>query len=66
MLLEILYRFSATSGVLVCLFSGLVRLSGTYHIFGFEILTLYQAGIGIMLASALLKLELIHRSQRKT
>jgi len=63
MLLETLYRFSATAGLLACLFIGLARLSGAHYILGFEVLTLYQVGIGIILVSILLKLELIHRSQ---
>jgi len=63
MLLENLYRLSAMSGLLTCLFSGLLRLSGSYYILGFQTLTLYQAGIGIILTSVLLKLELIHRAK---
>jgi len=62
-LLETLYRFSATAGLMACLLSGMARLSGTFYIFGFEVLTLYQMGLGIILVSILLKLELIQRSQ---
>ena len=52
---------AAIVGVLICILSGLYRLLGNFYITGFELLTLYYIGLGMMVFSGLLKLEVILR-----
>ncbi len=52
-------NFAAIVGVLICILSGLLRLLGNFYIAGFELLTLYYIGLGMMIFSGLLKLEVI-------
>ena len=48
-------------GVILCLGAGLLRLSGTYYLGGLEMMTVFNAGIGVMVFSCLVKLEIISR-----
>jgi type IV secretory pathway VirB2 component (pilin) len=49
----------ATIGVVVCAVSGLSRLLGSYHVLGYEALTLFIGGISLMVFSTLIKLHII-------
>ena len=53
---------SAAIGAIICLVAGLGRLSGQLYLAGFESLTLFTGGMGLMVFSIILKLEVIHRS----
>ena len=44
-------------GLILCLVAGLDRVGGSYHTLGFENMTLFMAGIGLMVAACLAKLE---------
>jgi hypothetical protein len=44
-------------GVLVCLVAGIARLTGKYHLAGFEVMTLFNGGVGLMVAACLAKLQ---------
>jgi len=44
-------------GVLVTAAAGIVRLSGHYHLGGFELMTLFNGGVGLMVAGCLFKLH---------
>ena len=46
-------------GVVLCGFSGLVRLAGYYEVFGYELMTLFVGGIGLMVMACLAKLYAI-------
>ncbi|MES9958377.1 MAG: hypothetical protein ABW086_15120 [Sedimenticola sp.] len=49
-------------GVLLCAASGLARVAGSYYLAGFEAMTVFNGGVGLMVFSGLLKLELLHRA----
>ena len=51
----------ATIGVVVCALSGLTRLMGSYHVLGYEAMTLFTGGISLMVFSMLVKLHIIER-----
>lgn len=44
-------------GVLICAVSGVARVAGHYHLGGFEAMTLFNGGIGLMVAGCLFKLH---------
>jgi hypothetical protein len=48
-------------GALVCLVSGLARVSGSYHFANFEATTLFMVGVGLMVFACMMKLELLSR-----
>ncbi len=47
----------ATVGVLTCVLSGLLRLTGTYRLGGLDTGTLFQLGIGLMVVACLAMLQ---------
>ena len=52
-------NFFGVIGLLLCGASGLARISGFYQVAGYESMTLFSVGTGIMVASMLIKQELI-------
>ena len=44
-------------GALVCAIAGLARMSGFYHLAGYESTTLFGVGTGLMVFACLVKLE---------
>ncbi|MBK1693742.1 hypothetical protein CKO09_03165 [Chromatium weissei] len=44
-------------GVLICLFSGIMKLVGSYHLFDYETMTLFTVGIAMIATGCLAKLE---------
>jgi len=46
----------AIAGFILCGLAGLLRLSGTYYIAGYEALTLLQAGMALMIAACMIRL----------
>ena len=59
-LFEIAAVITGLLGAVVCLLAAISRVSGNFLIANFESMTLFVGGIGLMVFSALLKLELIH------
>jgi len=57
--LEILGSIVGVIGILICLISGLVRVTGGHWFFGFEAFTLFIGGIGVMMVACLAKLQAI-------
>lgn len=55
---------AALLGVVVCLASGLARIAGGYYLLGFELMTLFTGGMGLMLAACLAKLQLLGMKER--
>ena len=45
----------AVLGVVTCLASGLARVSGHYAVAGFETMTLFSVGVGLMVFAILAK-----------
>ncbi|MDX2463103.1 MAG: hypothetical protein QNK31_01205 [Porticoccus sp.] len=62
-LLEMLGNIIALSGVLVCLVAGITRASGGSFVGNFEAMTLFMVGVGVMVFSCLLKLELLAKKR---
>ena len=56
-------NIAAVIGVAISLIAGLIRLSGNYHVFGFETQTLFLGSIAIMVFACLAKLHLLSASQ---
>ena len=54
---NLLGTVSGFAGLLICLVAGAARLSGRYHLGGFEAMTLFNGGIGLMVAACLIKLH---------
>jgi hypothetical protein len=53
------------AGILLCTFAGFARISGTFHVGGYESLTLFNIGMGVMVFSILLKLDVLCREIRR-
>lgn len=49
----------AAIGVVICAVAGLSRLLGSYHVIGYEAMTLFIGGISLMVFSVLIKLHII-------
>ena len=45
------------SGVALCLIAGIFKLVGSYYVFSYEAMTLFTAGIAMIAAGCLAKLE---------
>ena len=58
-LLALTGSIAGVLGILICAISGLARLSGSYHLAGYEATTVFTVGTGIMVFACLIKLELI-------
>ncbi len=43
-------------GILLCGAAGITRITGSYYLMGFETMTLFLAGMGILLVACLAKL----------
>tara|TARA_B100000446_G_scaffold43315_1_gene39098 strand:+ start:4497 stop:4709 length:213 start_codon:yes stop_codon:yes gene_type:complete len=54
-----LANFLGVIGILICGMSGTARVFGFYQLAGYECMTIFIGGMGLMLASMLLKQELI-------
>lgn len=48
-------------GVITCVVAGVARLMGHFHLVGTETISVYQGGIGLMVAACLLKLWALER-----
>jgi len=55
---------AAIVGILLCLVAGLARLGGMFYLAGFEAMTLLTAGVALMVAAILMKVELLVRKPR--
>jgi hypothetical protein len=58
-LLRWIGRLAGLAGVLIFLGAILARLTGSYHVGGFQVGTLLQAGIAVMLVACLSYLALL-------
>ncbi|MCB1674882.1 MAG: hypothetical protein KDI01_01235 [Halioglobus sp.] len=62
-LFEVVAQVAAVLGILACIVAGLARLAGSYYVAGYEGMTLFNAGVGLMVFSVLVKLEVLLRSR---
>jgi hypothetical protein len=58
-LLKIVSDIFRVLAVLICLVSGLARVSGHFYLVNFEVLTLFNAGMALVVFSCLLKLQFL-------
>jgi hypothetical protein len=58
-LIELVGNLVGVVGLVVCLFAGLTRLTGSFHAGGFETMVLFNVGVGLMVAGCLAKLHLL-------
>jgi hypothetical protein len=56
-LLTLAGSIAAILGILLCTISGVARISGAYHLAGYEATTLFSVGTGLMVFACLVKLE---------
>ncbi len=54
-------NIAAIAGLLICTISGAARATGNFHLLGYETMTLFNVGVGIMVAACLFKLEALLR-----
>ncbi len=59
--LEWLGNSAAVVGILICLLTGVVRVTGSYYFLGFEALTLFIGGTALMVFACLVKLHQLAR-----
>ncbi len=59
-------NFSGILGVALCIVAGLARLLGNFHLGGYQTLTLFNIGMGGMVFSGLLKLDMLLRETRRS
>jgi type IV secretory pathway VirB2 component (pilin) len=64
-LLTLSGHIAAVLGILLCAAAGLARLSGSYHLAGYEATTLFMVGIGVMVFACVVKLEALTQKNQK-
>ena len=64
-LLTLSGHIAAVLGILLCAASGLARLSGSYHLAGYEATTLFMVGTGVMVFACVVKLEALSQQNQK-
>lgn len=62
--LELAGNITGWLGILLCLLSGGVRIAGIFYFAGFQTITLFMGGMALMLASCVLKLEILNQKSR--
>lgn len=48
---------SGALGIAICLVAGIARITGKFHLGGFEAMTLFNGGVALMVAACLFKLH---------
>jgi type IV secretory pathway VirB2 component (pilin) len=59
--LGIVANIVAAIGVVVCAVAGFSRLLGSYHVLGYQAMTLFIGGISLMVFAVLIKLHIVER-----
>lgn len=63
--IDVTRKIAALTGVAVCLVAGVSRLMGNYYVAGFEAMTMFDGGVGLMVFSCVAKLHLMtHRTHK--
>jgi len=55
--IESLGNAVAIAGVALCVVAGIARVAGVYHLGGYQVMTLFTGGMGLMLMGTLGKLH---------
>ena len=58
-ILALVANIVAVVGIAVCAIAGISRLSGSYHVMGYEAMTLFIGGTALMVFASLIKLHII-------
>lgn len=58
-LIEVVGNILAVVGILVCLVAGIARMMTNWYLMGFESLTIFTVGMGLMLMACLAKLQVL-------
>ena len=56
-LLSVMGSLAGWAGILVCLAAGVLRVGGSFHFAGYELNTIFLAGLALLVAGAFVKLE---------
>ncbi|MDH5444156.1 MAG: hypothetical protein OEY52_01290 [Gammaproteobacteria bacterium] len=56
-LVDYLEKVSAVLGAFTCVVSGVFRLSGSYYLAGVQVMSIFTAGMALMVFACLLKLH---------
>ena len=56
-MLDLLGNVAGVTGIIVCTLAGVSRLLGSYHLMGFESVTLFIGGMALMVMSCLVMLH---------
>lgn len=56
-------NIAAILGVLLCAVSALVRVAGYFYLGGFELMSLFVGGMGLMVGACLAKLHVLEKTQ---
>lgn len=59
--IDLLGNAAGVLGLLICAVSGVARIAGQYHLAGFEAMTLFNGGVGLMVAGCLFKLHALEQ-----
>lgn len=49
--------FAGIGGALLCAISGIARVQGGFYLYGYEMTTVFNLGVGVMVFACLVKLE---------
>lgn len=60
--LAVLANLTGALGVVLCLVSGISRVMGEPHLLGYEALTIFNGGVGLMVFASLVKLDIMIRN----
>ena len=52
-------------GALICLITGLARIAGFYYLVGYQSMTLFNAGVGLMVFACLVNLETLRTAKQQ-
>ena len=55
---------SGLAGIFLCLASGALRLAGYWQILGFDLMTFFTVGMGLLIAACFLKLQATDRVKK--
>ena len=58
-LFEVIGNIAVVAGLLLCLVAGGTRVMGQFYLLGYEAMTLFVGGIGLMVAACLAELHLL-------
>lgn len=56
-LLRTISNYAAILGILLCLVAGITRVLGDYYLFDYSVVTIFDAGVALMVLACLIKLH---------